>query len=81
MEAYDRTIPPDTAGRVESLLAVRGRLIGIFPDRAIDATATPPPAGDWVFMLGQRTLGRAGPAGPSPAPAGLLAGVRLQQDR
>jgi hypothetical protein len=81
VDAYDRTIPPDAAGRVESLLAVRGRLIGMFPDRAIDASATPPPAGDWVFMLGQRTLGRAVPAGPSPAPAGLLAGIHLQQGR
>ncbi len=74
VDAYDRAIAAEAAGRAESLHAVRGRLIGMFPDRTIDPSAAAPPAGeDWVFMLGSPALSR--PTGP-----GLhtrVAGVRL----
>ncbi|WP_295541496.1 hypothetical protein [uncultured Thiohalocapsa sp.] len=65
VDAYDRAIPAADAGRADSLRAVRSRLVGMFPDPAIDAAAAPPAAGDWVFMLA-----RAG-AGPSP-PTGAV---------
>lgn len=70
VDAYDRQIPPEAAGRVESLLAVRGRLIGLFPDPAVDAAASAP-AGDWVFMLGRRSTA----LGPARGPAVILAAV------
>lgn len=55
VDAYDQQIPPDLSGRVDSLLAVRERLIGMFPDGVLDANASSPAAGDWVFLLGRRT--------------------------
>ncbi len=54
VDAYDRPIPADQVGSVESLAAIRARLIDMFPDTAIDASATPPPAGGWVYLFGRR---------------------------
>jgi hypothetical protein len=71
VDAYDREIPPEAAGRAESLLAVRGRLIGLFPDPAIDTAAGLPPAGDWVFMLGRRSTALHPTAGHAVALAHL----------
>ena len=75
VDAYDQQIPPREAGRVESLLAVRGRLIGLFPDRAIDGEAPTP--GDWVFLLGRRSSTQAGAAGAGahPTRGGLVAAI------
>jgi hypothetical protein len=70
VDAYDRQIPPEAAGRVESLLAVRGRLIGLFPSPGVDAVASAP-AGDWVFMLGRRSTALR----PAAAPAVVLAAM------
>ncbi|MGB5831246.1 MAG: hypothetical protein WBG92_04555 [Thiohalocapsa sp.] len=61
VDAYDRLIPSEQVGRVDSLAAIRTRLIEMFPDRAIDAAAAPPPAGGWVFLFGRPQ--RAGVAG------------------
>lgn len=54
VDAYDRPIPADQVGSVESLAAIRARLIDMFPDAAIDASATPSPAGGWVYLFGRR---------------------------
>jgi hypothetical protein len=59
VDAYDRKIPPAAAGRLESLLAVRGRLIDMFPDPSIDPAAAGPAAGEWLFVLGARNGGQA----------------------
>jgi hypothetical protein len=58
VDAYDREIPPKLAGRVESLLAVRQRLTGLFPGGRIEGGAQPP-AGDWVFILGRQAATQA----------------------
>lgn len=58
VDAYDREIPPAAAGRVESLLAVRGRLSDMFPDPSIDPAAAGP-AGEWLFVLGAGNGGQA----------------------
>ncbi|NBC13416.1 MAG: hypothetical protein GVY09_08740 [Gammaproteobacteria bacterium] len=58
VDAYDREIAPAAAGRVESLLAVRGRLVDMFPDPSIDAAAAGP-AGEWLFVLGEPDAGQA----------------------
>jgi hypothetical protein len=55
VDAYDRRISPDIAGRAGSLTALRGRLDGLLSE----AGAAGAPA-DWVFMLGQRSLTGAG---------------------
>ncbi len=62
VDAYDQEIPSKLAGRVESLLAVRRRLIELFPGDAV-AGGAEAPAGDWVLMLGPPTITRAGRAG------------------
>ena len=54
VDAYDRLIPAEQVGTVAGLAAIRGRLIGMFPDSAIDAAAGPPPAGGWVYLFGRR---------------------------
>jgi|AACY02.2.fsa_nt_gi hypothetical protein len=72
VDAYDRAIPPDVAGRVDSLRAVRSRLVDMVPDPAIDAAAARrPAAGDWVFMLARASAGAAA-AGPSPSLSGAV---------
>jgi hypothetical protein len=60
VDAYDREIPPDAAGRVDSLLAVRGRLIGLVGERRVDPDALPG-GSDWVFLLGQRATAESVP--------------------
>ncbi|WP_295882460.1 hypothetical protein [uncultured Thiohalocapsa sp.] len=78
VDAYDREVPPAAVGRVDSLLAVRGRLMGMVPDPTM-GSAAPPPAGDWVFMLGGHdgaqaaALGTARPPGLRPAAPHLAA--------
>lgn len=58
VDAYDREIPPKLAGRVESLLAVRQRLTGLFSGGKIEGGAQPP-AGDWVFLFGRQASTQA----------------------
>jgi hypothetical protein len=38
----------------KSLAEIRARLIDIFPNAAIDASAAAPPADDWVYLFGRR---------------------------
>ena len=64
VDAYDRLIPAEQVGTVAGLAAIRSRLIGMFPDSAIDAAAAPPPAGGWVYLFGRRQTTGAG-AGPA----------------
>jgi hypothetical protein len=54
VDAYDRLIPAEQVGSVAALAAIRARLLGMFPDSAIDAAAAPPPAGVWVYLFGRR---------------------------
>ncbi|KAA6183589.1 hypothetical protein F2Q65_15470 [Thiohalocapsa marina] len=51
VDAYDRRIAPELLGRPESLMALRDRLVAIFPSSAIDARAGAP-ADDWIAFLG-----------------------------
>ena len=67
VDAYDRLIPAEQVGSVAALAAIRARLIGLFPDRAIDAAAAPPPAGGWVFLFGRRQTTGLSPLSPEIA--------------
>jgi hypothetical protein len=67
VDAYDRQIRPEDAGRLESLLAVSGRLMELFPDATAGGSA--PPHDDWVFMLGGGTT-RAAAGGVSESSVG-----------
>jgi hypothetical protein len=61
VDAYDRRIPTEASGRIESLLAVRARLMGLLPEPAAGPDATPSAAGDWVVVLGRQASAQALP--------------------
>jgi hypothetical protein len=68
VDAYDRRIPDALVGQVESLSAIRERLIEMFPDPGIDAQAAPAPAGGWLYLLGgQRSADAGSTAQPGSA--------------
>ena len=61
VDAYDRPIAPDAVGKPDALLAIRDRLLSLFPDQSTDAHAAAPPVGRWVYPLGDlRTANAAG---------------------
>jgi hypothetical protein len=72
VDAYDRPVPADTAGRPGSLDAIRERLLGLFtrsvPADDLDAAI----ADAWVFRVG-RSPPAAGPGVTAEAPAGGVA--------
>ncbi len=53
VDAYDRPVPPEFAGRVGSLQSVRARLVDVLSDAGVA------PA-EWIVMLGERSLTRTG---------------------
>lgn len=59
VDAYDRPIPNDVAGQTESLAMLRERLLGLFPGPVLadGGTNGAPPAGRWVFLLGDGPIG------------------------
>lgn len=70
VDAYDRPVPSEVAGRADSLRALRGRLTGLLSEAGAGAA----PA-DWVFMLGQRSLtGAGGGLGRAPRLASIARG-------
>ncbi|MGB5733938.1 MAG: hypothetical protein WBM40_05790 [Thiohalocapsa sp.] len=73
VDAYDRLIPAEQVGSVAALAAIRGRLINMFPDNAIDATAERPPAGVWVYLFGRRQTTGLGTQGALGAPVASVA--------
>ena len=77
VDAYDRPIPVEQVGRVESLAEIRARLIDMFPDAVIDASAAAPPAGGWVYLFGRRQDAKVLPpvSKPPVSKPGLLASV------
>jgi hypothetical protein len=74
VDAYDRPIPDDQAGRPDSLSAVRERLRELFPEQVLaDEADDRAPPGEWVFLLGSRQVAGLGPgaasaAAPTPTP-------------
>ena len=52
IDAYDRPIPGDLAGRPQSLAAIERRLREMFPDPRRESGATSSPSGDWVWLIG-----------------------------
>ena len=55
VDVYDRSIAAEVAGRPESLAMVRERLLGLFPAPVLSdngGSNGAPPAGRWVFLLG-----------------------------
>ena len=52
IDAYDRPIPGDLAGRPESLAAIGRRLRGMLPTPRGDRGDAPRPVGDWVWLIG-----------------------------
>jgi len=77
VDAYDRLIPAEQVGRVESLAEIRARLIDMFPDTATDASAVASPAGVWLYLFGRRQDAMLMPAVfmPPVSTPGLLASV------
>ena len=63
VDAYDRRIAEDLAGKPASLLPIRGRLLDLFPTGgaagAASSEASAP--GNWVHLLGRRAV-----IGPTP---------------
>ncbi len=53
VDAYDRSVGSDIAGRAESLVPIRDRLMAMFPD-GDPGGGHAVPASNWVFMLGRR---------------------------
>jgi len=62
IDAYDRPIPSDLRGRPESLSAIGRRVQGMFPNRRLDTGAEPPPAGAWIWLIGDSGRGLASAA-------------------
>ncbi|MFP4245898.1 MAG: hypothetical protein ACLFNA_02120 [Halochromatium sp.] len=52
IDAYDRPIPGDLAGRPQSLAAIERRLREMFPDPWRDHGGPPSPGGDWIWRIG-----------------------------
>ncbi|MBK5966164.1 hypothetical protein CCR95_19280 [Thiocystis minor] len=53
VDAYDRPIPPEASGRVESLLLIRDRLLGIPMSPVITSDLKTKIQSAWVFMIGR----------------------------
>ncbi len=75
VDAYDRRIPDALVGQVDSLTAIRERLIEMFPAPDIDAQATPAPAGGWLYLLGPQRSARAGNGVPQTTTTPAVARV------
>lgn len=53
VDAYDRPIPPEASGRIESLILIRDRLLGLSLKPAITQDLKTKLKNTWVFMLGR----------------------------
>ncbi|AFL73124.1 hypothetical protein [Thiocystis violascens] len=53
VDAYDRPIPPEASGRVESLLLIRDRLLGLPMKPAVMSEFKTKIQNAWVFMIGR----------------------------
>ncbi len=58
VDAFDRPIPAETSGRLESLSAIRERLLRL-PTQPVGNSEVKADASDWIFMLGDVTGAQA----------------------
>ncbi|MCG6896424.1 MAG: hypothetical protein LJE60_04855 [Thiocapsa sp.] len=78
VDAFDRSVPAELSGRLESLVAVRDRLQGVLPSRLGDPESGAAARGDWVFLLGPDSRSVGAFAGIQPM---LSKGVVARSDR